>query len=152
MFSQNFCPFPSQNFIGWESSPHPTYSRKNLGGIQQRFGETYSDVLKTLLYVPPKFLSFSHSKLQCVGKFPPLCPFFFFFGLLSLQVFHSFFFLIIPSFYFLFSQANFPSLPPLSLLHTQPPPATLAATTLATTHCHHHSFFPLFWCSSFFKV
>ena len=87
--------------------------------IQQCFGETYSNVFKTSLYVSPKFLSFSHS------KFPTFCHFFFF-CLLSLQFFHSFFFLIIPSFYFLFSQENFPSLPPFITSH------------LATTsHCRH---------------
>ena len=110
--------------------------------IQQCFGETYSNVFKTSLYVSPKFLSFSHS------KFPTFCLFFFF-CLLSLQFFHSFFFLIIPSFYFLFSQENFPSLPPLSL-HTQPPLAT-AATLAAASYrrpCHHPLpppfFFPAF--------
>ena len=128
-----------------------THSKFHLSGkvptthriaIQQCFGETYSNVFKTSLYVSPKFLSFSHS------KFPTFCLFFFF-CLLSLQFFHSFFFLIIPSFYFLFSQENFPSLPPLSL-HTQPPLAT-AATLAAASYrrpCHHPLpppfFFPSF--------
>ena len=109
--------------------------------IQQRFGETYA--------LFPLKISLSR-------KIPTVLSFFFFFLVcFPYKFFHSFFFSFFFLFFFSLKQTSLPTSifslpPPLSLLHTQPPPAT--AITLATTHCHHHSLFLLFWCSSFFKV
>ena len=110
--------------------------------IQQRFGETYA--------LFPLKISLSR-------KIPTVLSFFFFFFWFAFLTssFIPFSFLSFLFFFFSLKQTSLPTsifslLPPLSLLHTQPPPAT--AITLATTHCHHRSLFLLFWCSSFFKV
>ena len=125
MFLQNFCHFPTQNFTEWESSHH--------------FVLFFLSPFPTRFFIPFSFLSL-----------------FFFLRQTSLPT----------------SIFSPPPPAPLLLLYIQPLPAIVAALatashchpchcrptnlqalpSLATTHCQHHTFFPLFWCSSFFKM
>ena len=132
MFPPNFCPFPTQNCNEWENS--------------HRFVLFFLSAFQNVTICFPKIFVVFPLKISLSGKIPIVLSFFF--CLLSLQVF-SFLFLSYHSFFLFFVLSGKLPFPPTLITSSH-----LATASHPCRHYpyHHHSFFPLFWCSSFFKV
>ena len=130
MFPQNFCPFPSQNFIGWESSHHPTYSPKNFGKHIATFWRNIQRHFENVAICFPQIFVLYPFKISLSGKIPTILSFYFyfyFFVCFPLQVF-SFLFLSYDSFFLFFVLSD--KLPF--------PPTFITSSHLATANHYHH--------------
>ena len=129
MFPQNFCPFPSQNFIGWESSHHPTYSPKNFGKHIATFWRNIQRHFENVAICFPQIFVLYPFKISLSGKIPTILSFYFyfyFFVCFPLQVF-SFLFLSYDSFLFFVLSDKLPF-----------PPTLITSSHLATANHYHH--------------